>query len=291
MAAPEDTESLPRRFIVTGANGLVGSALTRALRDWGEVLAVDRHWGARSRIGEPRATLDLAHPLPDAPELRDVIVVHAAGSVDNADRQALWDSNVTATFNVADWALRHAVRHLVLVSTGEVYAPQRGVRLTESSPLAPDAFAAHTRLIAEETVRAFHDAYRLPVSVARLFFPCGDPGAPDRFAALLDAARRGHAHTAPSRLDSRVSPVHAEDAARALAALALQPRGFEIYNVCGDEAPTLLEIAADAGLGHLPQPPESGLPCDRVGDNSKVKQLTGWTPRTFRSTVPEASPG
>lgn len=272
----------PPKFIVTGANGFIGAPLAHRCRALGDVLAVDRYWGPAPRAPEPRAELDLAQPVPDAPELRGATVIHTAGPVDGEDRQALWEGNVAATFHVLDWAVRHQAVHVVLFSSGEVYPFAAGHRHRESGPVEPWRFAGHTKLLAERLAASFHHLFRLPVTVVRPFFPYGPAQSGGLIAAVRAALAAGEPITPPAAGECRLNPVHLDDLLDAVLGLAKRGDGLRVVNVCGDEALPFAELVERlaTATGRTPRlappPPRCG---DLLGDNTLLKELLGWRPR------------
>ncbi len=251
------------RIIVTGANGFIGSALVAHFRTNADVLAVDRHWAGEHRIAEPRTTIDLTTPLPDAPELTDTTVIHAAGNVDSDDRQELWDINVTATFNVFEWAVRHRTRHLVLLSTAEVYDPAATAPLSESGPLDPASFVGHSKRLAEQIGAVYWREFALPVTVLRLFFPFGPGQRHGRVPQLLAARDGGQMPAALAGLRA-FTPVHRDDVVRAVDGVCAAPDGYRVFNVCGDHVVTL-----------APAPDATPALC---GSHARLTAATGWAP-------------
>lgn len=258
------------RIIVTGANGFIGAALVAHFRTNADVLAVDRAWTQPAAGGEPRTSIDLTQPLPDAPELVDTSVVHAAGNSSTEDRQTLWDLNVTATFNVFEWAVRHATRHVVLFSTAEVYDPSAPGPHAEDAPLAPSGFVGHSKRLCEQIGAVYWREFALPVTVLRLFFPYGPGQAHGRLPQLAAARADGAPLPPPLGQLCAANPVHRDDCVAAVAAVCRAPQGYRVYNVCGDE--TLA----------LPRGGDWRL----LGDNSRLKADCGWQPERTRAAPP-----
>lgn len=280
------------RYVVTGAHGYIGSRVTQHLRDQGEALAVDQFWGHAPPVPEPRISVDLAQPLPDAPELTGTTIVHAAGLVNVEDRRMAWDANVTASFNVLDWAVRHRAEHVILFSTAEVYAYRSGHRYRESDPVSPLGIFGHSKQLCERIGAAFTRLYGLPVSTARLFFPFGGGQSHGHIAALARAVRCGTAIQAYRDGGPTINPVHVDDVVRAIAQIAESPEGYRVFNVCGDEEIARCELielferryGAEAVLD--PMERDCG---DLLGDNSLLKQQFGWRPQVGLSALETAA--
>lgn len=154
--------ALSVKCLVTGATGLVGSAIAaRLLRDGAEVHALVREESERSALSEQGAKIfigDLSDPTPiaQAAERCDV-VVHAAGtSSPTASGRALGWVHVAGTENVLTAAAYAECKRFVHISCADVTlvnAP-RSFWDEEAAPTeAPYGAFAKSKLAAEEIVR------------------------------------------------------------------------------------------------------------------------------------------
>lgn len=272
-----------RKFIVTGANGFVGARVVHRLRAVGDVLAVDAFFGHEPAVPEPRVRADLTRPLPDAPELREATVIHTGGLTDADDRQALWDANLAATFNVLDWSLRHAALHVCLLSGGEVYPFRAGHAHTESCRTDPADFAGCSRLLAERLGADMHRLYGLPVTVLRAFFPFQPGHSAGAFGFVRAALEQGRPVRPPASGSCILNPVHVDDLAAAICAAAFRPAGYRTFNVCGEERAPFARIAGTvaAGLGVAPTfgEPRYAQRGDLLGDDTALRRELHWQPR------------
>jgi nucleoside-diphosphate-sugar epimerase len=280
-----------RRYIVTGANGFIGARLATRFRERGEVLAVDQFWGHAPKVAEPRIALDLAQPLPDAPELAGATVLHAAGLVNVEDRRLAWDGNVNATFNVLDWAVRHEVPHVVLFSTADVYPFKPGHRHRESEPVAPNGIFGHSKQLCERIGAAFTRLYQLPVTVVRLFAPYG-PGQIRGVIADLDRAVREQTEIAAGRDGTpHMTPVHVDDVVDAIERLDASADGYRVFNLCGDTVVSTLEVIRILETVHGRSARivfRDDARGDLLGDNAAIGEAIGWRPRHGIETLGRA---
>ena len=201
----EELVNSPRRWLVTGVAGFIGSALLERLLDLGQsVVGVDSFVTGHKRNLEDVLAInpderlqfrfiegDLRDPAVAREACKDVdIVLHEAalGSVPRSiqDPLASHAHNVDAFLNVL-WAAKEAgVGRLVYASSSSVYGDHPGLPKHEDrigKPLSP--YAA-TKRIDEIYAQVFHDVYGLQLIGLRYFNVFGrrqDPNGP--YAAVI----------------------------------------------------------------------------------------------------------
>ena len=203
---------------VTGATGVVGSALVEILRHRGaRVRALVRRPEASLPTGVTRieGSLDADDALRRGLEGADAVVHLAARLHLNDPSPALADAyrlvNTEATFRLASLADAAGVGRFVFASTINVYGPSAGRRpWTEVDRPRPGTLYARTKLKAEAGVLALPGG-----TVFRLAAVYG-PGMKGNYPSLAGLLRRG-VRVLPGDGTNRRTLIHVEDAARALA--------------------------------------------------------------------------
>ena len=201
----EDLVNSPRRWLVTGVAGFIGSALLERLLDLGQsVVGVDSFLTGHKRNLDDVLAInpderlqfrfiegDLRDPKVAAAAVKDVdIVLHQAalGSVPRSikDPIASHEHNVDAFLNVMVAAKDAKVSRVVYASSSSVYGDHPGLPKHEDrigKPLSP--YAA-TKRADELYAQVFHDVYGLQLIGLRYFNVFGrrqDPDGP--YAAVI----------------------------------------------------------------------------------------------------------
>lgn len=201
----EELVNSPRRWLVTGVAGFIGSALLERLLDLGQtVVGVDNFLTGHKRNLDDVLSInpderlqfrfiegDLRDPKVAAEAVKDVdVVLHQAalGSVPRSikDPIASHQHNVDAFLNVLVAAKDAGVGRVVYASSSSVYGDHPGLPKHEDrigKPLSP--YAA-TKRADEIYAQVFHDVYGLQLVGLRYFNVFGrrqDPDGP--YAAVI----------------------------------------------------------------------------------------------------------
>ncbi|HEY6004068.1 MAG TPA: SDR family oxidoreductase [Anaeromyxobacter sp.] len=250
--------------LVTGASGLIGRRLVRALaadrRRIRRIVALDvREPSPADRVsGVEYLDLDIR-----APELSEVVasrwidtVVHLAAIVTpppGCSREMQYAVDVGGTANVLSACTRNGVRKLIVTSSGAAYGyhPDNAAVLTEDAPLRGNpefAYSDHKRLVEEMLARYRREHPELLQLVLRLGTVLGD-SVSNQITAIFEK---------PVVVGVRGSPtpfvfVWDEDVAACLVE-GVHGSGTGIYNLAGDGVITLREIAAALHKPFVPLP-------------------------------------
>ncbi len=284
---------------ITGAHGLVGSALARACIARGDRVVV-----LRRRL-QPASALVLegteaACTVIDGDLLADgllerVIAEHGVDTVFHLaaqpvvaeaqrDPAAAFDVNVRATWLLLDACARHGVARTVVASTAQGQEePESGV---EPSLVLRQPYAL-TKACADLIARSWWHAHELPVATAR----CSNVYGPDRngsrlIPAAIAAALHGEDFAIDSDGSARRDFVFVDDVAAAYLAIAGAIDGGhagKAFNVGSATTHSVLEVAelvcAAAGTGARPVTSGAASGIDQAPiDYSALQAATGWAP-------------
>lgn len=294
--------TLPRRLLVTGGAGFIGSTFVRrvlAREDIERVVVLDKLTYAGNLENLAKVADDLRFrfvkgdindgPLVDElADETDAIVNFAAES--HVDRSILGPeafvvTQVNGTQVLAEAARRHGHSRFVQISTDEVYGEVPEGSVNEDAPLRPRSPYAASKAAADLLVLSYHTTYGLPVSVTRGSNTYGPHQYPEKVVPLF----------VTNAIDGELLPVygdglqvrdwlHVDDHADAVAVVLERGTPGTAYNISAGAELTnlrltnrvleLLERPADL-IRHVEDRP--GHDRRYSVDASRLRRL-GWAP-------------
>ena len=299
---------MSRSVFVTGAYGLLGSWLTRALVARGDrvtVLQRDRAPRSALLLEGVEDTIDVVHgDLVDEGlmaralgehEVDTVFHLAAQTIVGTANRSPLgtFEANIRGTWTLLEACRLHGVQRVVVAASDKAYGASATLPYREDMPLEPrypyDVSKAATDLIA----RSYWHTFGLPVAVTRFanLYGGGDLNRSRLIPEAIGAALAGRAPVIRSDGSPERDFLYVEDAVEAYLLLAdvLDRDGArgEAFNA-GGGAPhavrdVVARICALAGTDVEPDIRGSGTPDGEIDrqyvDSTKLREATGWRPR------------
>jgi CDP-glucose 4,6-dehydratase len=292
---------------VTGAYGVLGSWLVKALLERGEdVVVLKRDEVNRSALvieGTEAKCAVVRGDLTDPGVIERAIgeyevdsVFHLAAQtiVGTANRSPVstFESNIRGTWTLLEACRLQGVARTVVAASDKAYGPTDTLPYREDThPLAPlypyDVSKAATDLIS----RSYFHTYGLPVATTRFanIYGGGDLNPSRLIPEAVAAALDGRAPVIRSDGSPERDFLYVEDAAAAYLAIAdaLPDAGGEAFNAGGDEPHSVLEVVQlvckVAGTDVEPDVQGAGTPAGEIDrqyvDSSKLRSLTGWAPK------------
>lgn len=242
--------------VVTGASGLVGACLARALGDASHRVRALEH-ARPAPFADERARGDLRSAEVRAAVVEGATVVHhAAALLDPIDSEREADLvNHLATLELAREARRAGARAFVFVSSQAAIGWSEGgaALLDEDAPCAPTTIYGRSKRAAELALLR-EDLAPMRVAIVRPPTVYG-PGERRNFLALTRAVATG-VFPVLGRGDNRMSFCHVENLAAALVAIGEDERASGVLHASDARPVTLREvvdtIARAAGVRRLP---------------------------------------
>lgn len=299
--------------LVTGGGGFVGQWLIRELLDGGEkvfgftlgapgalgVLSAEQERQVRWIDGDIRDSASVQSAIEEAQpdtifHLAAVTFVPAAGDdpTSTYDVNVLGASRLLAAVARGKFGRSKGPRVLV-VGSAEQYGPheKRASRLAESTPQKPVTVYGASKSAQETIALQAAVGQGLDVIATRSFNHSGRGQDPRFLLPALIQRIRSIANAQTDRLKIGNTEVvrdflHVEDVVRAYVALLETGERGQVYNVCSGEGSTVRELAdlalRVAGVeATIERDPGLTRATDigwLVGDNSKLRQRTGWAP-------------
>jgi nucleoside-diphosphate-sugar epimerase len=251
--------------LVTGANGFIGSNLSKVL--------CGRGWDVRGLVlkGTPEDFLegtavkivygDILRPdsLAEASRRVDVVFHLAALAADWGPAEKFFLLNARGTRNMLEASAAGGARRFVLMSSLAVHRYGGHSRSDENAPLdCPEDFPyGRSKIEAEEAVREFHDAGRIEGVIVRPgLFPFG-PNDTTSFCRLARALERGlFAYVGGGR--SRLTTAYVENLCAGVELAGREKNAAGQTYVIGDDEPVswrrLIELFCRE-LGYRPAVP------------------------------------
>lgn len=172
------------KALVTGADGFIGSHLTEALLSEGHYVRAlaqynsFNYWGWLEDV-KPGPELEIVcgdirdpHFCKSLCEGVDTIF-HLAALIaipfSYISPDSYIDTNVNGTLNICQAALDYKVSRIICTSTSEVYGTAQYVPIDEKHPLQPQSPYSASKIGADAIALSFHNAFRLPLTIARPF--------------------------------------------------------------------------------------------------------------------------
>ncbi|MFJ4714341.1 NAD-dependent epimerase/dehydratase family protein [Streptomyces sp. NPDC088785] len=301
----QPTPAQPRRTVVTGSAGFIGSHLCRVLLDQGEtVIGVDRRdpdtdpaaaAALAPLIGHPRfvpVTADLSTCPLDALLLDTDTVFHLAAI---PGVRPSWgprfpqyvDANLHVPQRLMDTAIRLQVPNVVVASSSSVYGRTNGAPSNETDSPRPASPYAVTKLATEQLclAHAAREDSRTRVTALRYFTVYGPGQRPDMFIhRVLRAALQGQPVQIYGDGRQRRDFTHVDDAVRATIAAARVDHGQPVFNVGGGSSADLAAV-----LDHVERLTGAPVPVTRsksragdvpatLADPTRIRSCLGWNP-------------
>lgn len=293
------------KALVTGADGFIGSHLTELLlREGYEVRALSQYnsfnnWGWLEGISHPNLEIK-SGDVRDASFCREIaqncdLIFHLAALIaipySYDAPESYVDTNVKGTLNICQAARAASVKRLIVTSTSEVYGTAIEVPISEKHPKQPQSPYSATKIGADALALSFHNAFELPVVVARPFNTYGPrQSARAIIPTIISQIASGMTEIKVGDLRPTRDFNFVEDTCRGFLALALAPgiEGREINIATGTEismGDTLRTIAdiMNADVHYVTDParlrPEGSEVMRLCGDNSVITSLTSWRPQ------------
>jgi CDP-glucose 4,6-dehydratase len=293
--------------LVTGAHGLLGSWLVKALLERGANVATLRRdepslsslelLGLGGEVDVIRGDVcqdGLIARVLNEYAIDSVFHLAAQTQVGTANRApaSTFESNVRGTWLVLEACRLHGAERVVVASSDKAYGPQRELPYREEHPLGARYPYDVSKAASDMIARSYWHTFALPVAVTRFanLYGGGDVNRPRLVPETVCAALGGRAPVLRSDGSPERDFLYVEDAARAYleiwGALGRGEARGEAFNAGGGKPHRVSDLVSLicrlAGTSVLPDIRGEGTPAGEIDrqwvDFTKLRELTGWEP-------------
>lgn len=309
MGHSANRESERRLYLVTGADGFIGSHLVQSLvgRDDSKVRALVMYnsfnsWGWLDKL--PKEVLNQVEVL--AGDIRDghfmqtamegaTHVFHLAALIaipySYQAPASYVDTNVKGTLNVLEAARASRVSRVIVTSTSEVYGTARYVPIDEKHPFQGQSPYSATKIAGDRLAESYYRSFDVPVTIVRPFNTYGPrQSARAIIPTIILQLLSGETSIQLGSLDPTRDLNYVQDTVDGFLAVcdSMETLGEEVNIASGKE----ISIGDLANELISMINPGACIVCDEkrirpqnseverlMGCNQKIKRLTGWEPR------------
>lgn len=154
--------------------------------------------------------------------------------------------NIQGSVNVLEACVKARVKKIVFASSSEVYGEQKILPITEDAPLHPKSNYAVSKIVGEEYLRAYNEAYGLEYNVVRFFNVYGENQREDfvvpRFVKNVVSGKPPQIY---GKGDQVRSFCYVEDAARGMVDVLFSNQKAEVFNIGNDTEPVSVKELAE----------------------------------------------
>ncbi len=305
----------PRKLLVTGGAGYIGSHVVKALVGQGEEVVVFDNLSTGFAWAVKDAEL-VVGDLGDRPALEALFAGHRFEAILNfaaniwvgesvRDPAKYYQNNVGNALNLFKLAKDHGVPHVIFSSTAAVYGEPDRDLLDETMPSAPINPYGASKMMAERCLKDIADASDMTYAILRYFNVAGaDPdgrigeATPDNSHLIKIACETAIGLRAAMSINGTDYPtadgtcirdfIHVDDLAAAHVAALEHLRSGHASTICncgyghGQSVREVIDMVKEvSGVDFEVREGarRPGDPPKLVADNTKIKDLLDWRPR------------
>lgn len=294
-----------KKVLVTGADGFIGSHLTEYLHKEGAIVrALSQYnsfnnWGWLEDISCKNDIEVVCGDVRDSNYIRHItkgvdIIFHLAALIaipySYIAPDSYIDTNIKGTLNICQAGLDNNVEKVIVTSTSEVYGTAQYVPIDEKHPKQPQSPYSATKIGADAIAESFYRAFNLPIIIARPFNTYGPrQSARAVIPTIITQIAKGKKEIKLGDLTPTRDFNYVKDTCKGFAVLAKSENilGEAVnissnYEISIGNTLELIKKLMNSDVKFITDEqrlrPEKSEVNRLWGDNTKIKQLTGFTP-------------
>jgi len=297
-----------KKVLVTGADGFIGSHLVERLLRCGYKVRAFTYYNAFNSWGwldtfekKKMSNIEIfSGDVRDPNSARKAVkgmdmVFHLAALIgipfSYRAPDSYVDTNVKGTLNIIQAAMELDLKRILVTSTSEVYGTARRTPIEENHPLQGQSPYSASKIGADKIAESFINSFGAPITIVRPFNTYGPRQSaraviPAVIIQLLSGKRKIRLGSLTPTRDLN----YVKDVCDGFLSIASSERtvGEEI-NIASSKEVSIGEVAdriikkinpkARVILDKERVRPESSEVMRLLGDNKKIRELTGWSPK------------
>ncbi|MBA7508990.1 dTDP-glucose 4,6-dehydratase [subsurface metagenome] len=297
-----------KRVLVTGAGGFIGSHLVEALVNKGCKVRAFVHynslnsWGWLDYINKDMKDHieifagDIRDPYGVRKSMKNIeVVFHLAALVgipySYHSPESYVDTNIKGTLNILQSGIESCVQKIIHTSTSEVYGTAQFVPITEKHPINPQSPYSATKAGADLLAQSFFYSFNFPVFIIRPFNTYGPrQSARAIIPTIITQIVLGKKKINLGSIYTTRDLTYVKDTVQGFIDIAESDNSIgKIINIgsnfeisIGDLSnliAQLMNVKFDIKIEKERKRPERSEVKRLMADNSKAKELLGWSPK------------
>jgi UDP-glucose 4-epimerase len=272
------------KILITGSKGFLGSAFVNELVKAGKheitalVTTAGQNCDAVKYIATDLSDSSFTDNIPGTADC--VIYLAQSNQYRNFPSGApdMFAVNTAAVATLLDWSSKNGVKKFIYASTGNVYEPRQEL-LKETYSSSPNSYYAASKLSAELLVQSYSGIF--DTIVLRIFSLYGPGQQGMMIPGIIQKIYNSEPIALAASAGIYLTPLFIADAVKMLTLISEQSVSSGIYNFCGSQTVSLMEIVKilSAKIGISPNLNITpNAPAWLAGDGSKLYQSINFKP-------------
>jgi GDP-4-dehydro-6-deoxy-D-mannose reductase len=286
------------KMLILGACGFTGKhfqqyILKNKLDEKYQIIVVDLNYSGKTHLDYRQCDLLNEYELSElikteAPNY----IVNFAGISHSEDIELVINTNTKICRTVCDTIVKNGIKlkKILLIGSSAEYGDNQVLPLKEESSLNPVSIYGLSKVWQTYQAIYYRNSYKLNISMARTFnISACDLPAKFSLGSFVEQIKKSPSNgtLTVGNIDSRRDFVDINDVVDAYWKILMNEKDDFVFNVCSGNSVLISDIikhlikVSDKRIQIIVDPARYNKDdiADSYGDNTKIKQITGWAPR------------